>query len=69
MSDISLNRCYGFENNVDVRVELNIFCDASAQAYGPVAYFVSSNKDCKQNMCSFVLSKALPKPPLMKDYP
>ena len=28
ISHISLDRRYGFENNVDVRVELNIFCDA-----------------------------------------
>ena len=56
ISHISLDRRYGFENNVDVRVELNIFCDAPAQAYGAVAYFVFSNKDNKQNICSFVLS-------------
>ena len=56
ISHISLDRRYGFENNVDVGVELNIFCDAQAQAYGAVAYFVFSNKDYKQNICSFVLS-------------
>ena len=38
-----------FENNADVIVELNTFFDASAQAYGAVAYFVFSSKDYKQN--------------------
>ena len=52
-----LDPWYGFENNADVIVELNIFCDALAQAYGAVAYFVFSNKDDKQNVYSFVLSK------------
>ena len=37
---------------------MNIFCDALAQAYGAAAYFVFSNKDYKQNICSFVLSKS-----------
>ena len=37
---------------------LNIFCDASAQAYGAVACFVFSNKNSKQNICSFVLSES-----------
>ena len=37
---------------------MNIFCDALAQAYGAVAYFVFLNKDYKQNICSFVLPKS-----------
>ena len=31
---------YGFKNNADVRLESNVFCDISAQAYGAVAYFM-----------------------------
>ena len=38
-------------------VELNFFFDASAQTYKAVAYFVFSNKDYKQNIYSFVLTK------------
>ena len=58
ISYVRLDRWFDFKNNVDVRVELNIFCDHSAQAYRAVAYFVFSNKDYKQNICSFVLSKS-----------
>ena len=46
-----------FWNDTDVRVELNIFRDASAEAYGAVAYFVFLSKGLKQNICSFFLSK------------
>ena len=49
ISHISLDRWFGFENNTDVRIELNIelnrvkyFCDASPQAYGAVTYFFIS---------------------------
>ena len=38
-------------------IELNFFFDASAQTYKAVAYFVFSNKDYKQNIYSFVLTK------------
>ena len=58
ISHVSLDRWYSFENNADTKAELNIFCDGSAQAYGAVAYFVFSNKDYKQNICSFILSKS-----------
>ena len=53
-----LDRWHGFENNADTKIELNIFCDVSAQAYGAIAYFVYSNKDYKKNICSFVFSKS-----------
>ena len=53
---VNLDRWYGFENNADIRVELNIFCGASAQTYGTFAYFLFSNNDYKQNIYSFVLS-------------
>ena len=36
---------------------IEYFCVALVQAYETVAYFVFSNKDYKQNVCSFVLSK------------
>ena len=52
---ISLNRWYGFQHIDKMKVELNIFCDASAQAYRVVAYFVFSINHIKKN-CSFVLS-------------
>ena len=38
-------------------MELNIFCDESAQAYGAVSYFVFSVNHIRKT-CSFVLSKS-----------
>ena len=40
-----------------MEVELNIFRDASSQAHGAVAYFVSSVYNIRKT-CSFVLSKS-----------
>ena len=57
ISHVSLNCWHGFQNTDKMEVELNIFCDASAQAYGVVAYFVFSVNHIRKN-CSFVLSKS-----------
>ena len=58
ISQVSLNRWYGFQHIGKMEVELNSFCDASAQAYRAVAYFVFSVNHIRKN-CSFVLSKSL----------
>ena len=57
ISRVSLNRWYGFQHIDKMEVELNTFCDVSAQAYGAVAYFVFSVNNIRKN-CSFVLSKS-----------
>ena len=57
ISQVSLNRWYGFQHIGKMEVELNIFCDASAQVDGSVAYFVFSGNHNRKN-CSFVLSKS-----------
>ena len=38
ISDINIARCSGFEKQLGDRIELNIFCDSSSEAYGAVAY-------------------------------
>ena len=38
ISDINIARCFGFEKQLSDRIELNIFCDSSSEAYGAVAY-------------------------------
>ena len=37
---VSLDWWYGSENKGDVRLNSNIFCDISVQAYGAVVYFI-----------------------------
>ena len=55
ISQISLNRWYGFQHIDKMKVELNIFCDASAQAYGAIAYFVFSVNHIRKNCKSDIL--------------
>ena len=55
---VSLDRWFGFKNNA-VRVELIIFCDALAQAYGWISWYFVFSKNCyDQNICSLILSKS-----------
>ena len=56
ISQANLNRWYGFQDIHKMEEELNIFCVASAQVYGTVA-FVFFSVNIRKN-CSFVLSKS-----------
>ena len=38
ISDINILRWFGFEKQLDDRIEVNKFCSASSEAYGGVAY-------------------------------
>ena len=58
MSDINIALCFGFEKQLDNRIELNIFCDTSSEAYDAVTY-VNYFLECpKKHISSFFLSKS-----------
>ena len=58
ISDINIAVWLGFEKQLDDRIELNIFCDTSSEAYGAVAY-VNYFFECrKKHISSFLLSKS-----------
>ena len=58
ISDINTPQWFGFEKQLGDRIELDIFCDASSEAYGVVAY-VNYFSDCpKKNVSIFSLLKS-----------
>ena len=57
ISDINIPRWFGFEKQLGDRIELNIFCDASSEAYGAVAYVNYFSECPKKHISSFLLSK------------
>ena len=56
--DIDIPRWFGFEKQLDDRIELNIFCDTSSEAYGTVAYVNCFSECSKKHFYSFLLSKS-----------
>ena len=58
ISDINIPRWFGFEKQLGDRIELNIFCDASSEAYGAVAYVNYFSECPKKHISSFLLSKS-----------
>ena len=58
ISDINIPQRFGFEKRLGNRIELNIFCDASSEAYGAVAYVNYFSKCSKKDISSFLLSKS-----------
>ena len=58
ISDINIPRWLGFEKQLSDRIELNIFCDASSEAYGAVAYVNYFSECPKKHISSFLLSKS-----------
>ena len=49
ISDISIPRRFGFEKQLGHRIELSMFCNASSEAYGAVAY-VNYFSECPKNI-------------------
>ena len=58
ISDINIPRWFGFEKQLGDRTELNIFCEASSEAYGVVAYVKKFSECSKKHVSSFLLSKS-----------
>ena len=58
MYDINIPRWFGFEKELDDRIDLNIFCDASSESYAPVAYVNYLSQISKKHISSFLLSKS-----------
>ena len=58
ISDINIPRWFGFEKQLGDRIELNIFFDASSEAYGTVAYVNYFSECPKKHISSFLLSKS-----------
>ena len=58
ISDINIPRWFGFEKQLGDRIELNIFCDASSEAYGAAAYVNYFSECPKKHISSFLLSKS-----------
>ena len=57
VSDINIPRWFGLEKQLGDRIELNIFCDASSEAYGAVAYVNYFSECPKKHISGFLLSK------------
>ena len=53
ISDINIPQWFGFEKQLGDRIELNIFCDASSEAYGATAYVSYSSECPKKHISSF----------------
>ena len=58
ISDINILRWFGFEKQLSDRTEVNIFCDASSEAYGVVSYVNYFSECPKKHISSFLLSKS-----------
>ena len=67
ISHVTLDRWYAFENNVDVRVELNIFCDASSQEQMRISYFRTKIINKIHALC-FIQITFIPSERTMFDY-
>ena len=58
ISDKNIPRWFGFEKQLGERIEINIFCDASSEAYGAVPYVNYFSKCPKKHIPSFLSSKS-----------
>ena len=58
ISDINILRWFRFEKQLSDRTEVNIFCDASSEAYGVTSYVNYFSECPKKHISSFLLLKS-----------
>ena len=58
ISNTNIPRWFGFEKHLDDRIVFNIFCDASSEAYGAVAYANCFSEWTTKHISTFLLTKS-----------